>query len=192
MKVSAKKKRFLEVALQLIHEKGFKATTMRDVAEKLNFKVANVYNYIDSKQSLLETYLFNIQNEFHSSIDLIIASNHTPKEKLRLVVCSYIQITAKKPFEQALLANEWRNLREPRLQEFVNRRTDYESKLKTIIQEGVKKGEFRIVDVEITTHTIMSSLRWLYIKYVHPKTKINSAVIELEMANFILAAIVKN
>lgn len=191
MKVSAKKERFLEVALELIHEKGFKATTMRDLAEKLNFKVANVYNYIDSKQTLLETYLFNIQNEFHESIDLIVDSNHTSNEKLRLVVCSYIQITAKRPYVQALLANEWRNLKEPRLQEFVNRRKDYENKLKTIIQEGVKNGEFRNVDVEISTHTIMSSLRWLFIKYIHPEKKLNTTAIEKELTNFILSAIQK-
>ena len=58
MKKSKKRERFLQAVLQLIHEKGFKATTMRDIAEKLNFDVANIYNYIDSKQSLLR-YTFS-------------------------------------------------------------------------------------------------------------------------------------
>jgi AcrR family transcriptional regulator len=192
MKKNKKRERFLEVVLQLIHEKGFKATTMRDIAEKLNFDVANIYNYIDSKQSLLEIYLFNIQNEFHDSIDLIINSTHTPQEKLRLFICSYIQITAKRPLEQALIANEWRNLKNPKLQEFIDRRKDYENKLKTIINEGVNNGQFRIIDVDITTHIIMSALRSQYIKYIEPKTSVDTSEIEKEFSNFILFAIVKN
>jgi AcrR family transcriptional regulator len=192
MKKNKKRERFLEVVLQLIHEKGFKATTMRDIAEKLNFDVANIYNYIDSKQSLLEIYLFNIQNEFHDSIDLIINSTHTPQEKLRLFICSYIQITAKRPLEQALIANEWRNLKNPKLQEFIDRRKDYENKLKTIINEGVNNGQFRIIDVDITTHIIMSALRSQYIKYIEPKTSVDISEIEKEFSNFILFAIVKN
>jgi AcrR family transcriptional regulator len=192
MKKNEKKERFLEVVLQLIHEKGFKATTMRDIAEKLNFDVANIYNYIDSKQSLLEIYLFNIQNEFHDSIDLILHSTHTPQEKLRLFICSYIQITAKRPFEQALIANEWRNLKNPKLQEFIDRRKDYENKLKTIINEGVRKGQFRVINVEITSDIIMSALRWQYIKYIQPKTSVDITEIEKEFSNFILSAIVKN
>ena len=128
MKKSTKKERFLEVVLKLIHKKGFKATTMRDIAQELNFEVANVYNYIDSKQSLLEEYLFDIQDEFHNAIDPILDSTYNPDEKLRLVVSSYIRITTKRPYEQALLVNEWRNLKEPRLQEFVTRRKEYECK----------------------------------------------------------------
>tara|TARA_R110000782_G_scaffold70717_2_gene142058 strand:+ start:602 stop:1180 length:579 start_codon:yes stop_codon:yes gene_type:complete len=192
MKKSKKRERFLQAVLQLIHEKGFKATTMRDIAEKLNFDVANIYNYIDSKQSLLEIYLFNIQNEFHDSIDLIVHSTHTPQEKLRLFICSYLQITAKRPLEQALIANEWRNLKNPKLQEFIDRRIDYENKLKTIINEGVNKGQFRDIDVDITTHIIMSALRSQYIKYIEPETSVNTSEIEKEFSNFILFAIVKN
>lgn len=192
MKKSKKRERFLQAVLQLIHEKGFKATTMRDIAEKLNFDVANIYNYIDSKQSLLEIYLFNIQNEFHDSIDLIVHSSHTPQEKLRLFICSYLQITAKRPLEQALIANEWRNLKNPKLQEFIDRRIDYENKLKTIINEGVNKGQFRDIDVDITTHIIMSALRSQYIKYIEPETSVNTSEIEKEFSNFILFAIVKN
>lgn len=191
MKKNTKKERFLEVALQLIHEKGFKATTLRDIAQVLNFEVANVYNYIDSKQSLLEVYLFNIQDEFHDSIDSVVASSYSPKEKLRLVISSYIQITAKRPLVQALIANEWRNLKEPKLQEFIDRRNEYEKKLKSIIQEGVTKGEFREIDVDITTHIIMSSLRWLYVKYINPPTKINTIEIEKQMTDFIQNAIIK-
>ena len=56
--INPKRQRFLDEALKLIHEKGFKGMTMRNIAEKLNCDVANVYNYIENKQALLEERLF--------------------------------------------------------------------------------------------------------------------------------------
>ena len=192
LKKSTKKERFLAVVLKLIHKKGFKATTMRDIAHELNFEVANVYNYIDSKQSLLEAYLFDIQDEFHNAIDPILDSSHTAKEKLSLIISSYIRITAQRPYEQALLVNEWRNLKEPKLQEFVERRKAYENKLQGVVTAGVEQGEFRSLNVEIATQTILASLRWLYQRYLETKTTPNPVEIDKQLTDFILAGLAKH
>lgn len=192
MKKSKKKERFLAVVLKLIHKKGFKATTMRDIAQELNFEVANVYNYIDSKQSLLEGYIFETQDEFHTAINPILDSTYSPKEKLRLMVSSYIRITTKRPYEQAILVNEWRNLKEPRLQEFITRRKDYENKLMAIIKEGVKQGQFRKLDIEMTAQTILASLRWLHNKYLGSESSITPIEVEKQLMGFIFEGISKD
>lgn len=192
MQKSTKKERFLAVVLKLIHKKGFKATTMRDIAQELNFEVANVYNYIDSKQALLEGYIFETQEEFHAAIDPVLESTYTPKEKLQLVVSSYIRITTKRPYEQALLVHEWRNLKEPRLQEFITRRREYENKLMGIINEGVEQGQFRKLDIEMATQTILASLRWLHHKYLESESSINSIEVEKQLMDFIFEGITKS
>jgi AcrR family transcriptional regulator len=189
MKQINKRAYFFEQTLKLIHQKGFKATTMRDIAEKLNFKVANVYNYVPSKQALLEMYLFDISNEFHTAIDYIIDSTHNPREKLRLVISSYIQITSRRPYEQALLINEWRNLKEPRLKEFIDRRKDYEDKLQAIISAGVDQNQFRALNVELTTQTIMATLRWLYNMYINSEINTNPIEIEKQLINFVFTGV---
>ena len=66
MAKSVKKDLFFKETLKLIHEKGFRATTMRDIAERMNFEVANIYNYIDSKDALLENYVIGITKEFQT------------------------------------------------------------------------------------------------------------------------------
>ena len=191
MKKSSKKERFLAVALKLIHKQGFKGTTMRDIAQALNFEVANVYNYIDSKQSLLEGYLFDIQDEFHGTIDHVLDSTHTPDEKLRLVVSSYIRITLKRPYEQGLLVNEWRNLKEPGLRKFVARRKGYEKKLEGIVAAGIAQGQFRVLDVDLTTQTILASLRWLHNKCLDSDSIGNPIEMEKQLLDFIFDGISK-
>src|SRR6056297_269526 len=155
-----KRDRFFSKTLILIHKKGFKATTIRDIAQNLHFEVANVYNYIDSKQSFLEESLFGIQQEFLNDMDAIEDSEFHATEKLEHLIRSYIQITSKRPYEQALLVNEWRNLNQPKLQEFVKHRARYEQKFEAILDEGMRTGDFKEMDSQIAAQIILATLRW--------------------------------
>lgn len=186
MAKSVKKDLFFKETLKLIHEKGFRATTMRDIAERMNFEVANIYNYIDSKDALLENYVIGITKEFQTYMDNIIDSTFSPKDKLRMVISKHIQFTFEKPYQLALMANEWRNLKEPALSEYVAKRSDYISKIASILEDGVEKGEFRPMNIEIATNSIVSSLRWSYNKYVdNSNTSINPIELEKQFMNFI-------
>ena len=186
MAKSVKKDLFFKETLRLIHEKGFRATTMRDIAERMNFEVANIYNYIDSKDALLENYVIGITKEFQTYMDNIIDSTFSPKDKLRMVISKHIQFTFEKPYQLALMANEWRNLKEPALSEYVAKRSDYISKIASILEDGVEKGEFRPMNIEIATNSIVSSLRWSYNKYVdNNNTSINPIELEKQFMDFI-------
>ena len=186
MAKSVKKDLFFKETLKLIHEKGFRATTMRDIAERMNFEVANIYNYIDSKDALLENYVIGITKEFQTYMDNIIDSTFSPKDKLRMVISKHIQFTFEKPYQLALMANEWRNLKEPALSEYVAKRSDYIFKIASILEDGVEKGEFRPMNIEIATNSIVSSLRWSYNKYVdNSNTSINPIELEKQFMDFI-------
>ncbi|HAF78374.1 MAG TPA: hypothetical protein DCG42_13755 [Maribacter sp.] len=186
MAKSVKKDLFFKETLRLIHEKGFRATTMRDIAERMNFEVANIYNYIDSKDALLENYVIGITKEFQTYMDNIIDSTFSPKDKLRMVISKHIQFTFEKPYQLALMANEWRNLKEPALSEYVAKRSDYIFKIASILEDGVEKGEFRPMNIEIATNSIVSSLRWSYNKYVdNSNTSINPIELEKQFMDFI-------
>ena len=186
MAKSVKKDLFFKETLRLIHEKGFRATTMRDIAERMNFEVANIYNYIDSKDALLENYVIGITKEFQTYMDNIIDTTFSPKDKLRMVISKHIQFTFEKPYQLALMANEWRNLKEPALSEYVAKRSDYISKIASILEDGVEKGEFRPMNIEIATNSIVSSLRWSYNKYVdNSNISINPIELEKQFMDFI-------
>ncbi|MBT8384901.1 MAG: TetR family transcriptional regulator [Bacteroidia bacterium] len=192
MKELSKKEKFLKETLKLFYSKGFKATTMRDIAKKLNFEVANIYNYIDSKQALLEDALFDISYTFHHSIDNILESSYSPEEKLKLIISSHIKLTVEKPYEMALMVNEWRNLKPEKLKKIIERKKDYENKVAMVLQEGIEHGHFRKMNVVITTKSLLSSLRWLYDEYPGSQTRFNPIEIEKQIIDFIFAGISKN
>lgn len=186
-----KREEFIEQSLKLIHQKGFKATTIRDIAECMDCDVANVYNYIDSKQGLLESHLFAINKEFHDNVDQIIKSNYPPVDKIKKLVALYVDMTVTRPLEAALLVNEWRNLKEPKLSEFIKGRESFERKVKKIIIEGINDGAFRQMNPELATYSMLSSVRWLFNKYAGKKIKVNKIEVEREIVEFVLKGLNK-
>ncbi len=184
-----KREEFKQASLNLIHKKGFKATTIRDLAEMMDCDVANVYNYIDSKQGLLESHLFEINSEFHNQVDQIISSSYSPIDKIKKLVSVYVEITITRPLEASLLVNEWRSLKEPKLTEFIKARESFERKVKKIIIEGINDGTLRQMDPALATYSILSSVRWLFNKYAGKKVKVNRIEVEKQIIEFVLQGI---
>ena len=190
MKETEKRKRFFQIALKLIQQKGFKAMTMRKLAEAMNCDVSNIYNYVKSKDEILEQLLFEISTKFHDGMTNIESSNDTPSKKLKAVIALHIRLTIAHPNQVALLVNEWRNLRSTKghtkLQDFIEFRTNYEQKLKAIVANGIQAGQFSGDNIEFTTNCILSSIRWLYSWYTPEKPAVNPVELEQLMTGFIL------
>ena len=162
---------------------------MRDLADHMGFKVANIYNFIDSKQTLLETYLFDISKTLHRGIDNIISSSYSPTEKLKSIISLHVSLTAQRPYELALLANEWRNLEPDKLKDFIELRNDYQTKLRGVLEEGVNNGSFQKMDLDITTEVVFSSLRWIYSWYTDHVDTYNPVELERQITEFVLGGV---
>jgi AcrR family transcriptional regulator len=55
--------RILDVALALLQERGFEATTMRAIADKADVSLGNAYHYFPSKEALLQGFYARTHEE---------------------------------------------------------------------------------------------------------------------------------
>ena len=191
MKETERRKRFFQTALQLIREGGFKAMTIQKLADALQCDRSNIYNYVKSKQELLDTLLFEISDKFHQGMSDIEQSSCSPIEKLKAVITMHVRLTVEHPYQVNLLVNDWRFLKETRQQEFVDFRTTYEKKLTTIIQAGIQAGDFKNTNTEFMVNCILSSIRWLYTWYTPSQQNVNPIELERQMVDFIFNGISK-
>jgi len=168
--LNAKRKRFFDTALKIIYQKGFKATTMRNIAKELDCDVSNVYNYIKSKQQILENYLFQVSAEFHQGIDRVLESDVSAIDK---------------PYVVALLADEWRNLKGDNLEQFIAERKSYENKLNSIIESGIASDDFVSPNSKVTTYLVLSAVRWLHAIPPSIKQTVSAGEIEQQVLDFI-------
>lgn len=181
---------FREETLKLILQKGFKGATMRELAHCLDCDVANIYNYIPSKQAFLKELLFEMSDHFHTGIDEIENASLDPINQIHRLVRLYVDLTCAFPLEVALLTNEWRHLEDPDLQKFISERDRFESRVERMVEEGIKSCELRKMKPGTATHLLLSSLRWLF-QFVHKDPGINRLRLEQDIIDFVLLGLTK-
>jgi len=75
-KGSKTKEKILKTALKLFSSKGYKATTVRDIAGLMNIKQSALYNHFKNKDEILETLV----SELNSSAIVTIFDDKAPSE----------------------------------------------------------------------------------------------------------------
>ena len=76
----------LAIAARLFAERGFKNTTVRDIAEEAGILSGSLYHHFASKEAMVDELLDTFQTELWEQYDAIDASDRTPREKLEAVV----------------------------------------------------------------------------------------------------------
>lgn len=157
-----KKQAILEAAAALFRDRGYSATSMRDLAEAVDLKASSLYNHISGKEEMLKTICFQNAYRFHDELNRIETEPLNTTEKIEQLVRFHIIMATEEVTSITSFNDEWRHLTEPDLSRFRELRKDYENRFKTIIESGIKEGTFKDIDPTILLHTILSSIRWVY------------------------------
>lgn len=177
---ASRKAFILQKAASMFREKGFNATSMRDLAEAVGIEAASLYNHIKSKNEILETICFDVANRFNTNMDVIEASNLKPIAKVETLLRFHIRQMTENYEEVYVSDREWKHLEEPYLSNFHNQRRTYRKRFASIIDEGIRINEIRKIDsptaVLIILHAISGIESW------HRSTaKINAQELEDNM-----------
>ena len=135
--------KILEAAEELIAEKGFEETTVRNICQKANINVAMISYYFGSKEKML-TYLYQYRvqraketfAEFAHTI-----KDGTPQMQVKEVIKFIIGQMFKYKYFHGFVKQEFRNteLMDEELQDFY---TIVVEKLNQIIKQGISTGVF--------------------------------------------------
>lgn len=186
-----RKAEILQVAAELFREKGYAASTMRDIADKVGIEAASLYNHINSKEELLSEICFEVGNTFVPEMRQIVASKESTLSKVEYLIHLHIDITTQHASMVSVANDEWRHLKEPKLSEFLEMRGNYEDCFMELINIGVKNQELKKVNATTTLYTILSSVRWLQYWY-KPDRGIAVDQIKKEITGLLLNGIKNN
>ncbi|WP_084370797.1 TetR/AcrR family transcriptional regulator [Reichenbachiella faecimaris] len=156
-----KKQIILEEAATLFREKGYSATTMRDIAGKVGVEAASLYNHITGKEQILSQICFSLADTYTSKMDVILNSNESAIDKIKELLLLHVEINAMSSPLASVMNDEWRHLTEPEHGEFLEKRRAYENHFLTIIEEGIADGSVVVSDSKVALYTMLSSIRWL-------------------------------
>ena len=163
-KKASKKEFILKKAAQMFREKGFAATSMRDLAETVGIEAASLYNHIRSKNEMLESICFDVANRYTIFMDELESGNQGTIKKIETLLRFHIKQMIE-TFEEVIVCDrEWKHLDEPYLSNFHNQRRSYRKRFAAIIEEGISKNEIKKIDaptaVLIMLHSVNGIESW--------------------------------
>lgn len=148
----------------MFREKGFAATSMRDLAETVGIEAASLYNHIRSKNEILEAICFDVANIFNTHIEQVESGAQRSIVKIENLLRFHIRQMIENYQEVYVSDREWKHLEEPYLSNFHIQRRNYRRKFAAIIEAGIQKNEIRKIDaptaVLIILHAVSGIESW--------------------------------
>src|SRR5687768_426128 len=145
-KNGTKKEVIIDQAARLFHEKGFSATSMRDLAENVGVEAASLYNHIQSKSEILQEICFKVANEFMSMLDQVDSNEASALKKVEALLRFHVQQMVNHYENVYVSDREWKHLTDPYLSNYQNQRRIYRKRFAAIIEEGINLKEIKKID----------------------------------------------
>src|SRR4030066_1598136 len=170
VKPGFQKAKMLEAARRLFWEKGYNATSMREIAIAYGCRAANIYNFFSDKEEILFEVLREEMERIINPIKHLEEDDgSSPIEQLKLIIESHLKVTlsyrrsAKLLFDVAL-----DSLSPDKRKKIIDFRDTSARIIRKVIRRGSDTGHFSEVDLKLAGFMIASMITRTRI-WFHPK-----------------------
>lgn len=171
-------------------EKGFSATSMRDLAETVGIEAASLYNHIQSKSEILQEIIFRTATDCNIHLTELSNGDQTVLEKIESLIRFHIRMMLDRFEDYHVMTHEWIHLTEPHLENFIAQRRNYVQQLEVMIEGGIKNNELKPILPYVAVLTILSSVRGLEF-WQRSRKKITAEEIEENMVTHLISGLKK-
>ncbi|MBE3076251.1 MAG: TetR family transcriptional regulator [Actinobacteria bacterium] len=148
--------RLIDAAVDAFADKGFHATSTRDIAARANMSPAGVYVHFASKQDLL----FQLCRRGHVLALQVVTtarkSADTPPAQLAAIVSAFASWHAEQFRTARIVQYEFPHLTPENRDEVIALRKQIDAVVRDVLQAGVASGDFDVPDVAVTTLALQS------------------------------------
>lgn len=162
-----RRKEIFQTAAQVFEERGYQATTIADIAEKLGTDRASLYYYVGSKQELFQQVVREAASSNVLAIEALAASKRAAGEKLRLAFTTLMEsYSSAYPYIHVFLQEKFPTLSNEEddwAQESKGWSDRYYKAMRKIIKQGVADGEFSVtLPVGLVTMAVIGTINWAH------------------------------
>ncbi len=145
-------------ASTLFRERGYAATSVRDIAQALDMQGGSLYAHMASKEDVLWSIVIRAADRFNANVGPIAESSAPAPDRLRRMIRAHVAVVTGSQKDAAVFLHEWRFLSQSRREQIAERRDDYEALFRSVIGEGIASGAFNNVDPRMAAMAILSAL----------------------------------
>lgn len=156
-----RKEQIYSTASSLFSQRGYHATTVRDIARELNLQGGSLYAHIESKEDVLWEIVNRAADQFLAGAEPIASSDLPASQKLREMVRAHAAVVAGNLTDATSFLHEWRFLGKGRREAIAARRDRYESLYRQVVEEGIRSGEFAPTNPKMAATLVLSAANWM-------------------------------
>lgn len=146
-------------AAVLFYERGFDATSIRDLAEATGISSSTLYHHYRNKQEILYAVVHRFMRAFNVAIiPTLRDTERSPTERLDEAVRLHLEISDARRAELLRVNHIRASLNEAQVRELTRLQWAYQDAVKHVIEEGRAAGEFATDDVDLATMALLDML----------------------------------
>ena len=178
----------VDTAAGLFASRGYHATGVAELGERVGLGRGALYYYIESKENLLALIHNRVIVEVLAAGERAIALDKSASERLRLLGHELVNVIASYPDHVWVFLHEFRNLEGAAADEFRKSRRAFERSIERILVEGVEAREFEIENTRLAALGWLGLHNYIYIWH-HADGPFSAALIAENFADFFIRGV---
>jgi len=152
--VASRRERILAAATEVIGRKGFANATIREIADEAGMHVPTLYQYVVSKDELLELVYKHEQASLKRDLDVVSRKGGSATEKLAEMLSVALSVSDQRRRQIGILNRELKNLKPDARARMLTEYRSLVRRYETEVAAGIQSGEFRRIDPLIAANFI--------------------------------------
>ena len=155
-----KRNAVLQTAAQLFNERGFHATSLDDIAERLNVSKPTLYYYVESKDQILLECVRTALDLMHAGIGDVRAAGGSAIDQLKACMRIYSGIVTQ-DFGMCVIRIGEDPLPEPLKKELRRLKAGIDLQFRRLIEDGIAEGSLAACDPKMAAFMLAGALSWI-------------------------------
>ena len=145
-------------AVELMFERGFHGTSLRDVASRVGIQMSSLYYYFPSKQALLMDIMVSTMQELVDQVAAVMVDTLPPADRLSAGIAKHVSFHAERRMENFIADSELRALEPENRAIIVKLRDQHTAAFRKALEEGAAVGQFTYRDASVVLASLFSMI----------------------------------
>lgn len=145
-----------ETAARWFNRRGFRGTSLSDLASELGVTKAALYHYVHNKRELLYRLHMKSLNTAQLARDRAVKEGRDGLERLTLLIYYYVSAITASPTDTFILLEDGA-LEQKQAKEIIERRRRLERDVRALIRQGVEDGSIIPCDPKLTAYIVIGA-----------------------------------
>jgi len=179
------RERIIRTAITLFAARGFRGTSIRDIAHAMDMSISNIYHYFGNKEGLLVAILEHASEHLVRTLNEVRSLDLEPTERFRRLVETHLRLSGENNEQGKIFSLDEEHLSPEG--ERINRRIQraildiYREELQELQQEGFARER----SIAVLTFNVLGVINW-QLRWYRPEGSLSFQQVVDEIVSFVL------